>query len=106
MVIPSGQLGAIAEVRGDGNVYGTVKFYPVPKGTLVAAEFTGLPDGGLCWLHLHTGILAPLQSRNGRAFLAVETAGIQAWDLQGKRIALSLDSVPGQSIGTGQVVKL
>ena len=106
MVIPSGQLGAIAEVRGDGKVYGTVKFYPVPRGTLVAAEFMGLPDGGLCWLHLHTALSAPLQSKNGRAFLAVETAGIQAWDLQGKRVALFLGSVQGQSIGSGQVEKI
>ena len=106
MVIPSGQLGAIAEVRGEGNVYGTVKFYPVPRGTLVAAEFAGLPDSGLCWLHLHTDVSAPLQSKNGRAFLAVETAGVQAWDFQGKCVALSLGSTRGQSIGSGQVEKI
>lgn len=55
---------AVAAVRGGGaypNIDGTVSFYPVAGGTIVSAEFSGLPEGsGPCagrvfGFHIHEG---------------------------------------------------
>ena len=44
-------------VRGEGNLRGTVKFYPRGQGTLVVAHITGLPESktGFFALHIHEG---------------------------------------------------
>ena len=102
MIIPSSQLEAMAILKGKGKLRGTVKFYSVPGGALVAAEVTGLPekDAEFLALHIHegqscggetfadsqghynpdntahpehAGDLPPLLNMGGRAFLAVET---------------------------------
>lgn len=102
MIIPSSQLEAMAILKGKGRLRGTVKFYSVPGGALVAAEVTGLPENGSGFfaIHIHdgdncagegfsgsrshynpegtahpqhAGDLPPLLNMGGRAFLAVET---------------------------------
>ena len=115
MVIASGPLEAIACVRGDGGLRGTVKFFPVHCATLVVAELEGLPQEGFFALHIHegdscggpghsgsgghydprgrehphhAGDLPPLLSRNGRAFLAVETDRFNAWEAVGKTVVV------------------
>ena len=117
MVIPSGPLGSMAWVRGEGCLRGTVKFYPVPCGTLVVAEITGLPknESGFFAFHIHegkcctgkdfadtgghfnpcdrehprhAGDLPPLLSRNGRAFLAVETDRFTPREILGRTVVI------------------
>ena len=102
MIVPSSQLEAMAVLKGKGKLRGTVKFYSVPGGSLVAVEATGLPESGSGFfaLHIHeggscggedfadsrghynpenvphpghVGDLPPLLNMGGRAFLAVET---------------------------------
>ena len=102
MIIPSSQLEAMAVLKGKGNLRGTVKFYSIPGGSLVAVEVVGLPETekGFFALHIHEGSscdgkdfekslghynpehtdhpkhagdLPPLLNMGGRAFLAVET---------------------------------
>lgn len=117
MVIASGPLEAIACIRGEGNLRGTVKFFPVNCGTLIVAEMTGLPenDSGFFSLHIHEGTgctgegfsdsrghfnptgephphhagdLPPLLNRSGRAFLAVETDRFYAWEVVGHTVVI------------------
>lgn len=117
MIIPSGQLEAIASLKGAGELRGTVKFYPVPCATLVVAEITGLPENenGFFALHIHegdncggadfantgghynpageqhpkhAGDLPPLLSENGRAFLAVETERFLIEDVIGRTVVI------------------
>ncbi len=105
MVIPSGPLAAMACLKGEGELRGTVKFFPVNCGTLIAAEVSGLPDNenGFFWLHIHegqafadsleahprhAGDLPPLRSEDGRAFLAVRTGRINVWEVIGKTVAI------------------
>ena len=117
MVIPSGPLEALACVKGEGKLRGTVKFYSVPHGTLLVAEVTGLPrsDSGFFALHIHegerctgkdfadtgghfnpdgeahprhAGDLPPLLSRNGRAFLAVETDRFFVQEVIGRTVVI------------------
>lgn len=117
MVIASGPMAAMACVKGEGNLRGTVKFYPVECGTLLLAEITGLPknDTGFFALHIHegesctgagfadtlghynpgrelhprhAGDLPPLLSQNGRALLAVETNRFQVWDILGRTVVI------------------
>ena len=102
MIVPSSQLEAMAVLKGKGRLWGTVKFYSVPGGTLLAVEVNGLPENGSGFfaihIHegdscegegfagskghynpegkehpLHAGDLPPLLNMGGRAFLAVET---------------------------------
>lgn len=102
MKLPTGKPCAVACVRGAGELRGTVKFYAIPGGTLVAAEIAGLPenDSGFFAFHIHegnncggegfanagghfnpggmehphhAGDLPPLLSQHGRAFAMVET---------------------------------
>ena len=104
-------------MRGEGNLKGTVKFYPVNCGTLVVAEVTGLPksETGFFALHIHegercsgvgfadtlghfnptgaehprhAGDLPPLLSQNGRAFLAVETNRFSVWEIIGRTVVI------------------
>lgn len=117
MVIAGGPMAAMACVKGEGNLRGTVKFYPVECGTLLLAEITGLPknDTGFFALHIHegesctgagfadtlghynpgrelhprhAGELPPLLSQNGRALLAVETNRFQVWDILGRTVVI------------------
>lgn len=117
MIIPSGQLGAIAFVKGEGDLHGTVKFYPVPCGTLVVAEIKRLPknESGFFALHIHegghctgegfadtgghynpmgeahprhAGDLPPLLAENGRAFLAVETNRFTPREILGRTVVI------------------
>lgn len=117
MIIPSGPLMAVAVIKGEGNLQGTVKFYPVPCGTLVTAEITGLPENesGFFALHIHEGSrctgtgfadsgthfmngkerhpmhagdLPPLLSKNGRAFLAVETNRFEIQEILGRTVVI------------------
>ncbi len=117
MVIPSGPLAAMACMAGEGNIKGTVKFYPVDCGTLIVAEITGLPknDSGFFALHIHqgdscqgahysgaqghfnptetvhprhAGDLPPLLSENGSAFLAVRTGRFDVWQVIGRTVII------------------
>lgn len=117
MVIPSGPLEALACVKGEKGIQGTVKFYPVACGTLVVVELAGLPDTetGFFSLHIHegdscggaefekskghfdpggekhprhAGDLPPLLSRDGRAFLAAETGRFAAWEVAGRTVVV------------------
>lgn len=117
MVVPSGPLAAIASIKGENGLRGTVKFYPVDCGTLIAADLTGLPESesGFFALHIHegknctgegfpntgghynpedtphprhAGDLPPLLSENGRAFLATRTGRFAVWDVIGKTVVI------------------
>ena len=117
MVVPSGPLAAIACIKGEGSLRGTVKFYPVDCGTLIAADVTGLPENesGFFALHIHSGEncegkafpntgghydlegnahpdhagdLPPLLSEQGRAFLAARTGRFEVWDIIGKTVVI------------------
>ena len=57
MIVPSSQLEAMAVLKGEGRLRGTVKFYSIPGGSLLAAEVTGLPknESGFFSLHIHEG---------------------------------------------------
>lgn len=117
MVIPSGPLAAIACIRGEGELRGTVKFYPADCGALIVAEITGLPesDTGFFAFHIHEGVdcggagfadtkghynpteqahprhagdLPPLLSQGGRALLAVETKRFTVWEALGRTVVI------------------
>lgn len=117
MVIPSGPLAAMAILKGEGELRGTVKFYRVPCATLVAAEVTGLPgsESGFYGLHIHegkectgkdysdslghfdtsgqmhprhSGDLPPLLDAGGRGFLAVETDRFLVEEVVGHTVVL------------------
>ncbi|MBQ2927104.1 MAG: superoxide dismutase family protein [Oscillospiraceae bacterium] len=117
MVIPSGPLAAIACIRGEGQLRGTVKFYPTNCATLVYADVEGLPDNGTDFfamhIHegnncagteycetgghynpdaqrhpLHAGDLPPLLSEHGRALLAVETSRFNVWEIVGRTVVI------------------
>lgn len=117
MVIPSGPLGAIACVRGEGALRGVVKFYPVDCGTLVVAELVGLPysENGFFAMHIHegesctgqeyadtkghfnptgqphprhAGDLPSLLSQDGKAVQAVVTNRFTVWDIIGKTVVI------------------
>lgn len=121
MLIPNGRPGAIACVRGAGNLRGTVKFYSTGRGTLVVAEIVGLPDNdsGFFAFHIHmggdcggeafadtqghyntdgaehprhAGDLPPLLSRKGDAFLAVETDRFTPWEIIGRTVVIHHDT--------------
>ena len=57
MVISAGRPQAVAWVRGENGLRGSVTFYPVPGGTLVTAELQGLPksEAGFFGFHIHEG---------------------------------------------------
>lgn len=143
MVIPSGPLEALTCVKGEGKLRGVVKFYPVPCGTLVVADITGLPESasGFFALHIHegqrcsgkdfadtgghfnptgnahprhAGDLPPLLSRNGRAFLAVETDRFFVQEVIGHTVVVhegfdDFQSQPagnaGRKIGCGVIAR-
>lgn len=120
MVIQTGKPKAVAWVRGEGRLRGSVTFYPVHGGTLVAAEIFGLPqtaagffafhihEGGSCGGkdfadtggHLnpggkphpeHMGDLPPLLAKNGRAYLAVETGRFTPEDVIGHTVVIHME---------------
>lgn len=117
MIIPSSQLEAMAILKGQGRLRGTVKFYSIPGGALVAAEVTGLPENesGFHALHIHegescggegfadtmghfnpegnphprhAGDLPPLMNMDGRAFLAVQTNRFFVADVVGRTVVV------------------
>lgn len=117
MVISTGMPMAVACVEGSGGLQGTVKFYPIPGGSLVMAEIVGLPknETGFYGFHIHegrscggtafsetknhfsaaaaphprhTGDLPPLLSDNGRAFLAVKTCRFSPCDIIGRTVVI------------------
>ena len=117
MVISTGMPVAVACVEGSGGLQGTVKFYPIPGGTLVMAEVVGLPrnETGFYGFHIHEGTgcegadfsetkghfsprgeihprhagdLPPLLSDNGRAFLAVKTCRFTPCDIIGRTVVI------------------
>ena len=117
MVIPSGPLAAMAVLKGDGELRGTVKFYRVPCAALVVAELTGLEenDSGFFSVHIHegescggeaysdtgghynpegemhprhAGDLPTMLNAGGRAFLAVETDRFLVEEVVGRTVVL------------------
>ena len=118
MVISAGRPKAVAWVRGEEGLRGSVTFYSIPDGTLVTAELQGLPEretgffgfhiheGGDCGGadfgntkgHLnpqglphprHMGDLPPLlEMPGGRAFLAVKTGRFQPEDVIGRTVVI------------------
>lgn len=121
MMISAGRPRAVAWVRGENGVRGSVTFYPVAGGTLVTAEIQGLPEsesgffgfhiheGGRCegkdfaetGGHLnpqgkihpqHMGDLPPLLGNRGRSFLAVKTGRFRPEDVIGRTVVIHSDS--------------
>lgn len=117
MVISTGMPMAVACIEGEGGLQGTVKFYPIPGGSLVMAEIIGLPQNetGFFGFHIHegrdcggenfsqtgnhfslreeehpchTGDLPPLLSVDGRAFLAVKTGRFTPCDIFGRTVVI------------------
>ncbi len=117
MMVETGNPAAVAWIRGEGRLKGSVKFYPIAGGTQVVAEILGLPasptgffalhihEGGNCGGkdfadsggHLnpdgsphpqHMGDLSPLLSRNGRAWLAVETGRFTPLEVLGRTVVI------------------
>lgn len=120
MHIPFGRPEAIAKVLGGRNapnLYGSVKFYQMSNGVLVAAEICGLPESGtgIFAFHIHegencegegfpntgshfnpqsnmhpshAGDLPPLFSCNGNAFSAVLTDRFQISQIIGRTIVI------------------
>lgn len=121
MVISAGRPRAVAWVRGDNGLRGSVTFYPVPGGTLVTAELQGLPksEAGFFGFHIHegegcggvdfgdtkghlnpeglphsrhAGDLPPLlEMPEGRAFLAVKTGRFRPEDVIGRTVVVHND---------------
>ena len=117
MIIPSSQLEAIAVIKGEGQLWGTAKFYTVPGGLLMVTEVSGLPEteSGFLALHIHegkscagegfgetkghynptgqphpehTGDLPPLLNVGGRALLAVETDRFFLEEIIGRTVVI------------------
>lgn len=115
MRIPMGRPGAIAQIAGSREapcLFGTVKFYPMGKATLVVADICGLPESAtdIFALHIHegnncqnsgshfdpkerphpmhAGDLPPLFSCDGKAFLAVLTGRFSICDIIGKTVVI------------------
>lgn len=120
MVISAGRPRAVAWVRGEGELRGSVTFYPVPEGTLVTAEIEGLPESetGFFGFHIHegescggpefeatkghwnpqgrphpahAGDLPPLLGNKGRSFLAVKTGRFRPEDVVGRTVVIHSD---------------
>lgn len=120
MVISAGRPRAVAWVRGEKELRGSVTFYPVPEGTLVTAEIQGLPESetGFYGFHIHEGDscvgpefkatgghwnpqnqphpqhegdLPPLLGNKGKSFLAVKTGRFQPEDVVGKTVVIHGD---------------
>lgn len=117
MRIPTGKPEAAAWITGEGRLRGVVKFYAVPRGTLVAAEIMGLPetDTGFFAFHIHeggdcggpgfrdtgghfnpldrlhpehAGDLPPLLSSHGRGTLVVETGRFTPREIVGRTVVI------------------
>ncbi len=117
MVISAGRPQAVAWVRGENGLRGSVTFYPVPGGTLVTAELQGLPEteSGFFGFHIHEGSgcggkdygetgghlnpqgrphpqhmgdLPPLLENRGKGFLAVKTGRFRPEDVIGRTVVI------------------
>ena len=117
MRIPTGKPEAAAWVSGEGCLRGVVKFYAIPRGTLVAAEIMGLPESetGFFAFHIHEGSqcagegyestgghfnpldaphpnhagdMPPLLSRGGRAMLVFETGRFRPEEVVGRTVVI------------------
>lgn len=128
MWIPLGRPGAIARIAGGREapcLFGTVKFYPMGKNTMVVADICGLPNSEteIFALHIHegnhcqnsgghynpeerphpmhAGDLPPLLSCSGRGFLAVLTDRFSVKEVIGKTVIIhsSPDDFTSQPAG-------
>lgn len=115
MQFPTGPLRAYANIAGEGDLGGVVKFYQTQWGVLVTAEVWGLPAEGVFGFHIHEGTscggedfadtgnhynptnrehpfhagdLPPLFSCGGRAWLAVMTDRFQPEDVVGQTVVV------------------
>ena len=121
MLMPTGRPAAVAQVRGGREapgIMGTVEFYPMWNGTLVAAQLRGLPEGGegIFALHIHEGrdcggmgfadtgghfnpggmlhpehagdLLPLFRCCGGRAFLAFVTSRFDVRDVIGRTVVI------------------
>ena len=117
MRIPTGKPEAAAWITGEGRLRGVVKFYSVPRGTLVAAEIMGLPETDTVFFafHIHemgdcagdgfpstgghydpvglphprhAGDLPPLLSCHGKAQLTVLTDRFRVRDVVGRSVVI------------------
>ncbi len=120
MWIPFGRPGAIAKIAGGAlapSLYGSVKFYQMGDGVLVAADITGLPksDTNIFAMHIHegkscvgnnfedtgahynpernphpnhAGDLPPLFSCNGRAYMEVLICRFRLRDILGRTLVI------------------
>lgn len=114
------KLGAVAHVRGDKTysaIGGVVKFFAHPRGTVVTADISGLPESqaGFFALHIHeggsccgagfpetgshydpkdvphpqhAGDLPPLLSCNGHAYYSVLTNRFRIPDILGRTVVI------------------
>ena len=133
MIVPSSQLEAMAVMKGEGRLRGTVKFYSIPGGTLLAADVTGLPknERGAFFLQIHedactkerlagptgqkapegthdafsAGCELPLLNMEGRAFLAVETDRFFVADVVGHNVAVHGGVAPFRAQPPGKAGK-
>lgn len=117
MVIATSMPVAVACLEGENGLQGTVKFYPIPGGSLVMAEVVGLPknETGFYGFHIHEGKdcagedfshtqghfspngdahprhcgdLPPLLSDRGKAFLAVKSGRFTPCDILGRTVVI------------------
>lgn len=96
---------AVAQVRGEQGIRGTVRFRQCQHGTLVTADISGLPDSekGFFAFHIHedghynpddqphpghAGDLPPLLSCSGKAWLSVLTDRITVREVIGKTVVI------------------
>ena len=121
MLIPTGRPGAVAQVRGGReapDLRGTVEFFPMWNGVLVAAQLRGLSQGGdgVFAFHIHEGrdcggpgfadtgghfnpggmlhpehagdLLPLFRCCSGRAFLAFVTSRFAIPDILGRTVVI------------------
>lgn len=112
---------AMAWVRGEGRLQGVVSFYPIPHGTRMEADIRGLPenDTGFFAFHIHEGgdcggkdfsdtgghlnpdgaphpkhmgDLPPLLSKDGRAWMSVETGRFTPREVVGRTVVIHAEA--------------
>ncbi|MBR2490496.1 MAG: hypothetical protein IKB65_03325 [Ruminiclostridium sp.] len=80
---------------------GVVRLYPMPRGVLLAAEVTGLPQEDFLDLELEGDIpLPPLLSHRGRSLQVMVAGGCTVEDMMGRIVTIERD---GALLGKGTI---
>jgi len=78
---------------------GVVRLYPMPRGVLLAAEVTGLPEGSLFALTLEKGKPLPdLLAHRGKSLQVMVAGGCTVEDLMGRTLSIEKE---GTILGKG-----